>query len=85
MPTYKSFGHCSKNEDGKVEVNIEYNETFLQWLFNKPTTKEVWVRSNGTLNWRNKETGEFATLNKWTEIEALYCYSCDESNKMVMN
>jgi len=85
MAKYKSYGHYSKNEDGKIEIYFEYNETILQWLFNKPTTKETWVRSKGTSNWRNKETQEFATLKKWTEVEELYLYSCNESLKLEMN
>ena len=85
MTKYTSYSHCSKNEDGKIEIYFEYNETILQWLFNKPTTKETWVRSSGFLNWRNKETQEFATLKKWLEIEELYLYSGNESNKIDMD
>jgi hypothetical protein len=41
---YASITHCTSNEQGFEEVEVEYNRTFWQWLFKKPGTKKTWFR-----------------------------------------
>lgn len=55
----QSYGRCSRNENGHVEVNADFHQTFWQWLLRKPATKKVWYFAGG--NWFDKATGKLAT------------------------
>ena len=54
--TYKSVKHISSNELGEEEVVLEYERTFLQWIFRKPNTIKTFVGHNTV--WHDKNSGK---------------------------
>jgi hypothetical protein len=69
---YKSVSHATRNEKYEQQVEIEYERTFLQWLFCKPNTKQVFVGSGGS--WHHKDSGRSASLFKTSEIIDIICF-----------
>lgn len=56
---FYSYGRCSRNENGHLEVNAEFQQTTWQWLFCRPATKRAWYFAGG--RWFDKDTGKTAT------------------------
>ncbi len=66
MNSQRSTSYCSSNKVGEEEVTIEYERTFLQWLFNKPATIQHFVGRSTV--WYHKGSGERAGTVKEFEI-----------------
>ena len=55
-----SVMYASRNENGMHECEIEYQQTFWQWLFRRPATVKTWVMDE-EFTWRVKSTMEPVT------------------------
>lgn len=53
---YQSIKHVTRNEKGNEEIEIIYEKTLWQTLFNKPAKTAVYEKFFH--NWFNKNTGE---------------------------
>jgi|TARA_R110000851_G_scaffold230898_10_gene383786 hypothetical protein len=69
MSNYYSYGRCTKNEKGLVEVTMEYNNGFWADVFSQIRVKETWVDLHYA--WQNKETGDLASTDKSIEISEI--------------
>lgn len=58
---FRGFMHATRNEHGLEEVEIELERSWWQRITGKPETLtfERWPTG-----WRNKATGEYATLEE---------------------
>lgn len=59
-----SVERISKNENGHCQISITYHQTFLQRLFRRPCTTEVYVDPTGEFKWFEKETLKRASKSK---------------------
>lgn len=59
---YRSVMHATANENGQEEITIEFEKTFLQWLFKRPATVKTYVVIGGF--WHNKDTGKIVKYGK---------------------
>lgn len=59
---YRCVYHTTKNEVGLEQVEIELARNFWQYLF--PSRKRVIVFERWPTGWRNKATGEYATIDQ---------------------
>lgn len=70
MKNYSSIGHCTANEDGQEQVEVEYQRTFWQWLLRRPAKKSVWVRGRNSREWYMKGNSNPCTTPEMIELMA---------------
>lgn len=70
MIHYASIGHCTANEDGQEQYEVEYQRTFWQWLLRKPAKKSVWVRGRNSGVWYMKGSSEPCNIAQNIELMA---------------
>lgn len=58
---FRSFMHATRNEHGLEEVEIELERSWWQRITGKPA---VLIFERWPTGWRNKATGEYATLEE---------------------
>lgn len=63
MRNFRSYGHCTCNENGHAEVSIDYDKSFWQWLFRKPADSVHYeCREKGSFKfWYYKNTTKCVT------------------------
>ena len=71
---YASIGHCTANEDGQEQYEVEYQQTFWQWLLRRPARKSVWVRGRNSRTWYVKGSSEPLTTAQSYELMAAMVY-----------
>ena len=74
MKEYHSCGHCTKNENGLVEVFFTPKKTLIQWIFNIEPKEEVYEGEGGT-EWREKGSSKRVKDSKSLEICRVLCRS----------
>ena len=74
MMHYASVSHCTANENGQEQYEVEYQRTFWQWLLRKPAKKSAWVRGRNSGVWYVKGRSESLTIAQNYELMAAMAY-----------
>lgn len=74
MIHYASIGHCTANEDGQEQYEVEYQRTFLQWLLRRPAKRSAWVRGRNSRLWYVKGSSKPVTIAQQYELMAIMAH-----------